>query len=356
MIGEPQGLVVDEPVQVALQGEEPLGLGRAPSRPMVAGEKHLGVVAIEAARLVDVVAPSAGVAHLRASGRVEIVQLAGAVLRHAQGAVVRKVEVHLGGRLGVRRHLEADFDAVDHMGLAGLADGEIGGDEADLAQGDGFAQAAIHVALSVARQQGAVHIGRAAVHDVAGQHVLADRGLQETLRGDDGKTGVDVCLRQHPAHAAIVVDMTVGVDHRRHGLIAAVCAHKLQGRGRRLGRGEGIDDDQSPLALDERHVRDVESAHLIDSGRDLEQAVQGVEPGLAPQAGIDRVRLLPIQKGERGHGPGAADSRVRNGADEPAAGVGEIGAVIGRQTGGQSPMGRQCGGRGVLALHGWPHS
>ena len=100
---------------------------------MVAGEQDLGVAPIEPARLVDVVAPGAGVAHLRASRRVEVVQLAGAVLGHAQGAVARKEEVHLRGRLGVRRDLEADFDAVDHMGLAGLADGEIGGDEADLA-------------------------------------------------------------------------------------------------------------------------------------------------------------------------------------------------------------------------------
>ena len=211
------------------------------------------------------------------------------------------------------------------------------------------------MALGVARQQGAVHVGRATVHDVAGQHVLADRGLQESLRGDDGKAGGNVRVRHNPPHTAIVIDVTVRVDHRRYRLIAAVRAHQLQGRGGRLRRGQGIDNDQPPLALDEGHVRDVESAHLIDSGRDFEQAVQGVEPGLTPQAGIDRVRLLPVQKGERGHAPGAADRRVGNGADEPAAGIGEIGAVVGRQSGGQSPVGRQGGGRGVLALHSWPH-
>ena len=47
---------------------------------------------------------------------------------------------------------------------------------------------------------------------------------------------------------------------------------------------------QPGLALDDRHVRDVVAAHLVDAARHLEQAVQIVELRLAPQARVHASR------------------------------------------------------------------
>ena len=73
------------------------------------------------------------VAHQRAAQRQQVVQVVRRVLGHAQRAVAREVEVHLGGRLGAGCHLELDLDAVDGVRLAGFADVERRHDQRDLA-------------------------------------------------------------------------------------------------------------------------------------------------------------------------------------------------------------------------------
>ncbi len=80
------------------------------------------------------------VAHLRAPGRVEVVHRVGAVLGHAQQALVGEVEVHLGRGLGARGHLEHDPHAVDVQFGAGLGDVLGRGDERNRAQRGGLAQ------------------------------------------------------------------------------------------------------------------------------------------------------------------------------------------------------------------------
>lgn len=60
----------------------------------------------------------------------------------------------------------------------------------------------------------------------------------------------------------------------------------------RLGGDQGIDHDEAALALEDRHVRDVESTDLIDALADLEEPVVQVEARLPPQAGIHRRRRL----------------------------------------------------------------
>ena len=49
-----------------------------------------------------------------------------------------------------------------------------------------------------------------------------------------------------------------------------------------LGRDQRVDDDDARVALDERHVREVEATHLVDAVGDLEQAVRS--PPAAPAA------------------------------------------------------------------------
>ena len=72
---------------------------------------------------------------------------------------------------------------------------------------------------------------------------------------------------------------------------------QLERGARRLGRGQRIDDDDAARALDDRHVGNVEAAHLVHAGRHLEQPVVHVQPRHAPQARVDRRRrVLAIQK------------------------------------------------------------
>ena len=97
-------------------------LSRAPGRPVVGGEHHVGAVGERVDRLGEVARPGVRVAHQRAAQGQQVVQVVRGVLGHAQRAEAREIEVHLGGRLGARRHLELDLHAVDGVLLAGLAD------------------------------------------------------------------------------------------------------------------------------------------------------------------------------------------------------------------------------------------
>ena len=93
-----------------------------------------------------------------------------------------------------------------------------------------------------------------------------------------------------------------------------------------MGRGnccERIDHDQTGSALHDSHVGVRETADLIDAIGDLEQAVNGVELGLTPEAWIDRGRRVVLQEFI---GIGAGRRR-----DETLVGIFEVLAVAERQ-------------------------
>lgn len=94
-----------------------------------------------------------------------------------------------------------------------------------------------------------------------------------------------------------MVDVAVGVDHRRHGTDTEVLVHQGHRRLRGLHRGQGIDDDAPPFARHHGQVGQVEAPHLVEAGRNLEEARFGVEPSLAPQAGVDLGRAASVEEG-----------------------------------------------------------
>ncbi len=106
-------LVVDVLVHVAVLLPVVDDLRVAPYRPVVALELDLGVLAVEIDRLVEEARPLQRIAHLRAAQRQDVVQRVGRVLRHPHRLELREVRVHLGRRLGARRHLEHHLHAVD---------------------------------------------------------------------------------------------------------------------------------------------------------------------------------------------------------------------------------------------------
>jgi hypothetical protein len=157
--------------------------------------------------------------------------------------------------------------------------------------------------------------------------------LGEALRCDHLDTpGVDVVLRRDAEHATEVVHMTVGVDDRTYRPVTAMCPVQRQRGCRGLGADQRVDDDDSGVALDDRHVRQIQAAHLVDAFHDLEQTLLGHERRLPPQARVDRRRRLTGEERVAvvvPHAPtvGGAD-HARPRTQEPAVSGGEVGRVV----------------------------
>ncbi|MCY1356230.1 hypothetical protein D3C81_1268510 [compost metagenome] len=265
-------------------------------------------------------------------------QVVGGILGRAQRLPLRQVHQHLGRGLGAGRHQEFDLHAVDGAGLAGPGDQVGRRHQRQRALRDRLAQPGIDLAGGRTLQVGAVHVLGAAAHRVAGKDVLADGFFHEAFgRQHLDLARLDVVVADHPPGAAKVVGMAVRVDHRHHRLFGAVFVVQLQARAGGLGGGQRVDDDQAGVAFDDRHVGDVEAADLVDAVGHLEQAVVHVQPGLPPQAGIDRRRcgvlVNEAVRIQRPHHPALriADLAAVDGADEAPARVLEIALVLERQ-------------------------
>ena len=139
-----------------------------------------------------------------------------------------------------------------------------------------------------------------------------------------------------PSIAAEVVEVAVREDHRADRLRAERLLDQSPRGGGGLLRRERVDDDPAGLPLDDRHVRDVVAAHLMDAARHLEQAVQIVEPSLAPQARVHARGRLAVQERVGGRVPDARAVRALDDEavlvrDEAALRVGHVGGVVERQ-------------------------
>ncbi len=210
------------------------------------------------------------------------------------------------------------------------------------------------------RQQRPVHELRAPAHRVAGQHVLGDCMLHEAIgREHLHLARLHVGLVDHALDAAEVVDVAVAVDHRHDRALGAVGEVEIERGLRGLGRDQRVDQDQAGGALDDGQVRQVHAAHLVDAVADLEEAVDGVELRLAPEARVHRVgRLRVLQEGVALHRPGrprrvaARHGRIGHGGDEAAMRIVEVAAVGPGQRGQQRLVGSACGGLGGAAVLG----
>ena len=73
-------------------------------------------------------------------------------------------------------------------------------------------------------------------------------------------------------------------------------AGKGQSRAGRFGRCQRVHQNPAGLAFDDGHVGNVKTAQLVHPVGHLEQAIVGVQLGVAPQAGIHGVGGLAIEK------------------------------------------------------------
>ncbi|MNE20256.1 hypothetical protein D3C80_1133650 [compost metagenome] len=222
------------------------------------------------------------------------------------------------------------------------------------------------MAVGAARQQHAVLQEGAAVHGVAGVDVFRHGMLHEPFRGNYRYLATaHVRFIDDPTDATEVVDVGMGNDHRHHRALAEFVVDKVQCRlGGFLG-GQGVEDDPARIALDERDVGQVKTAHLVNLvGHDLVQPIGHVQHGLALQGWVDAVVVLVLQQiVVAAHVPGNVtglghDLFVGRGGDEAFLGFFEVALVFERQRLAHTVLqfdgvggGRFTLGIEVLALH-----
>ena len=111
VVHQADGLVVRELVEIALLADHGVDALPAPHRPVMLAAHRFRLAAPHLQRLAEIFRPGQRVAHVGAAERQQIVEVVRAVFREIQQLVARHKEMHFGRRLGVRRHLEFEFDA-----------------------------------------------------------------------------------------------------------------------------------------------------------------------------------------------------------------------------------------------------
>lgn len=196
-------------------------------------------------------------------------------------------------RLGAGRHLEAEHDAVEGEFLSRVPDLDGGRHEPRGAGGRGESEAHADEAPGAPLQVGPRVVGAAAQHRRARVHVLRDGVFHEALGSDDGNAVVG---SDDAEHAAEVVEVGVGEHDGGDRPFTALRPVQVQGGGRRLGGGERVDDHDTVVALDQRHVGEVEPACLEDALRYLEQTGPRAELGLPPQVRVRGVGTVLVEE------------------------------------------------------------
>ncbi|MNR20384.1 hypothetical protein D3C85_1372200 [compost metagenome] len=96
---------------------------------------------------------------------------------------------------------------------------------------------------------------------------------------DESKGGINLHLAgfhiffiDYAAHTTVVVNVTVGVNHRHDGLFRPMLIIEIECRLGGFGGNQRIEDGDPILTLDDGHVRQVVVANLINTISNLEQA------------------------------------------------------------------------------------
>ena len=215
--------------------------------------------------------------------------------------MVGQIEVHLRRGLGARRKLEHEPKPVDSVFLPGVGDLDRRVDQGDRSGRIRLSENDTHLSSRVTVDHGAVHVADASCHRPTGVDPLGNEVFDEFLGCDHrAPAGVDVLLGGDASDAAVMVGVAMGVDDGGDGTLSAVFAVGGQGGRCGLGGDQRVDSDHAFVALDQREVGGVESAHLIYQIRDdLIEALHRGQRRLAPEAWIDRIRRLTGHEGIR---------------------------------------------------------
>ncbi len=97
--------------------------------------------------------------------------------------------------------------------------------------------------------------------------------------------------------------MAVAIDHRDDRLFGQMFESELHCRFCGLGRQQRIDHYVTGIAFNDRDVRHIEPAQLVNTLCYLKQPVTGIQLRLAPEAGIDGCWRGIVSKRELGQIP-----------------------------------------------------
>ena len=247
------------------------------------------------ARHVDVLAPCKGIAGQRATQGIDIVKGTDDVLGHPQGLELRQVGIHLCRCLSPRGILHHHLDAIDLDGfqVSGNLPGR--GDKTDNPLGNPLADGGVDLSGRSFGESIAILVGGSPGHSVASQNVLLDGIFGEAARSNDlDLTAINLLLAHHATDAAKMISMGMAVDHRFDRIITQLLFDQFKSRPSGFGHRQHVEDDPAGLALDEGHIGQVVTAHLVDAVGHLIETVLHVQGRLALQAGMDTVVILAL--------------------------------------------------------------
>jgi len=303
----------------------------------MAGDHRIGLRGIAPGRLIQIARPGPRIAHLGAARGEDVVQAARGDLGGKKGLFRLDQHIEFRRSLGARDDLEFKVDAVHHPRLAGFGDGVGRRDQRQGAGGNAHADAAAHLTRCARRKAGAELVGRPAHHRTACHDVFRCGFLHEAVGRDHRYlAGLDRILVGDAAHAAEMVTVAVGIEHRADRALAQRVVDQLHRCLRRLDTGQRVDHDPPRLAADHGHVRNVEAAHLPDVLRYLVKPVALQVGHMPPQRGVDR---LGRGAGDEGVGIEVPDRLAVGGknhgilarGEEAARRIGSIARAFGRQ-------------------------
>src|SRR4051812_2181975 len=111
-----------------------------------------------------------------------------------------------------------------------------------------------------------------------------------------------------------MVDVAMAEDYREDRFSRPVLIIKFETGLGTLRRQKCVGDDDSSITFDDSHIREVETAHLVNAVGDLKQAVEVVQLCLPPQTRIHSRRSVPLFESVSLHIP----NRALFGADPPS--------------------------------------
>ncbi|CZX66006.1 Uncharacterised protein [Enterobacter hormaechei] len=222
---------------------------------MVLRHDNFGLITPAYNCLVDVFRPWQRFTNFRTAQGVGVVQGMGDIFRRLDQLFLFDIPEHLRRRFGARREHKIIGQAIDHLFLTIFLDDIGRGNQGHRPGGGGGAEPRTHLAFRIRLQQVAVHIAGAAAHDVARHDIFRDGGLHKSgWRVDFNLAGLHVGFVHHAAHAAIVVNVAVGVNNSDDRFLAAIFIVKIHPDFGRLRRHQRVDHGNAFFTFNNGHV------------------------------------------------------------------------------------------------------
>ncbi|MNC28488.1 hypothetical protein D3C75_766930 [compost metagenome] len=180
---------------------------------------------------------------------------------------------HFRRGFGARRQHKVIGQAVDGLFLTVFLNDIGWRNQRDRTGRGGGPQTGTDLAFGIWLQQVAVHVAGAAAHDVTGHNVFCHGGFHKASRSINfGFACLHVGFIDHAAHAAVVVNVAVGVNNGDNGFFTALFEIEVHPDFRGFCRDQRVNDGHAGGSFDNGHIRQVEVTDLINPVGHFKQA------------------------------------------------------------------------------------